>query len=183
MNSTKEKLILCGMDEVRTYGLGGFSLRRVAAACGVSCAAPYKHFSDKQELFCAMIEYVNAKWAEKLRSADLTTGRVEDRIAEVCSGYVRFLCENPHFRSILIIKETGLDAPGAQKAVSISIPLKRLFVIYGRKAKLSHDELRERIFIIRSLVYGAAIMVGFNSAVPEQRLDCLSKSVLIALNN
>ncbi|MBQ1817910.1 MAG: TetR/AcrR family transcriptional regulator [Clostridia bacterium] len=181
MNSTKEKLILCGMDEVRTYGLGGFSLRRVAAACGVSCAAPYKHFSDKQELFSAMIEYVNAKWVEQLRSDGIAGGRVEERIARVCAGYVRFLCENPHFRSILIIKETGLDTPGTQRAASISIPLKRLFVIYGRKAKLSHEELRERIFIVRSLVYGAAIMVGVNGAVPEQRLACLSKSVLTAL--
>ena len=45
----KEKLLTAGIDEIMTHGMGDFSLRRVAAACGASCAAPYKHFKNKEE--------------------------------------------------------------------------------------------------------------------------------------
>ena len=42
----KEKLLTAGIDEILIHGMGDFSLRRVAAACGASCAAPYKHFKN-----------------------------------------------------------------------------------------------------------------------------------------
>ena len=45
----REKLLSAGIDEIVTHGVEGFSLRRVAAACGASCAAPYKHFKNKYE--------------------------------------------------------------------------------------------------------------------------------------
>ena len=45
----KEKLLAAGIDEIALHGVSGFSLRRVAAACGASCAAPYKHFKNKEE--------------------------------------------------------------------------------------------------------------------------------------
>ena len=48
--SVKERLILEGLREIETRGLAELSLRRVATACGLSCAAPYKHFADKRSL-------------------------------------------------------------------------------------------------------------------------------------
>ena len=109
--STREKLILAGMEEIRAYGLQGFSLRRVAAVCGVSCAAPYKHFAGKEEMFSAMVDYVNEKWRERMRGVLVLNKPVEQTIADISADHVGFLCENPHFRSVLIIKETGLDLP------------------------------------------------------------------------
>ena len=44
----KEKLLAAGIDEIASYGIKNFSLRRVAAACGASCAAPYKHFKNNE---------------------------------------------------------------------------------------------------------------------------------------
>ena len=39
---------------VASDGLGALSLRAVAAACGVSHAAPYHHFADKAALVRAL---------------------------------------------------------------------------------------------------------------------------------
>lgn len=179
--STREKLILAGMEEIRSYGLEGFSLRRVAAACGVSCAAPYKHFSGKQEMFAAMVDYVNEKWRERMRSVIELHKPVEEAIAGISADHVAFLCDNPHFRSVLIIKETGLDLPDSGISVGISIPMKRLFIIYGRKHGLGREELRNRIFIVRSLVYGAAIILGVDEASRETRVRELRAAILSAL--
>ena len=49
-NSVRTRLILSGMSEIEKHGVNDFSLRRVALAAQVSCAAPYRHFKDKEEL-------------------------------------------------------------------------------------------------------------------------------------
>ena len=81
--STKEKLIIAGMDDIRFHGVQGFSLRRAAAACGVSCAAPYKHFADKQELFGAMIEYVEKAWYERIKELDIKASTPAEAVSDI----------------------------------------------------------------------------------------------------
>ena len=58
----REKLILAGIKVIEENGVSGFSIRRTAAECGVSCAAPYKHFADQQELIQAIIDHINQEW-------------------------------------------------------------------------------------------------------------------------
>ena len=50
----RNALIEKGIEIVNSEGLYSFSLRKVAAACGVSHAAPYSHFQSKEELLEAM---------------------------------------------------------------------------------------------------------------------------------
>ena len=57
--STRETLILAGLEELNEYGVQHFSTRRVAKACGVSCAAPYKHFKDSHEFIAEILGYIN----------------------------------------------------------------------------------------------------------------------------
>ena len=65
-NSTlKASLIEEGLREIAENGVQNFSMRRVAAACRVSCAAPYKHFKDKEEFFAALIDYIAGIWKER----------------------------------------------------------------------------------------------------------------------
>ena len=180
--NTREKLILAGMEEIRLHGIQGFSLRRAAKSCGVSCAAPYKHFSDKEEIFSAMVSYVNEKWRSRLKEKLIVSSHsVENVIADTAVDYVDFLCSNPHFRSVLMIKETGLDSPISIQSVGLSIPVKRLFVIYGRKKGLDGAELRSRIFMIRSLIYGATIILGSDPAMREAKGDALRRAILAEL--
>ena len=44
----RNALIETGIQLVSTEGVNAFSLRKVAAACGVSHAAPYSHFQNKE---------------------------------------------------------------------------------------------------------------------------------------
>lgn len=179
--TTREKLILAGMEEIRAHGMQGFSLRRVSAACGVSCAAPYKHFADKQALFGEMIAYVNEKWRQRIKEVFRLENTVEASIASLAAEYVSFLCGNPDFKAILMIKETGLDSPLAVQAAGLSVPARRLFSLYGRKKGLTRAELRSRIFIVRSLIYGSTIILGADPAMHEEGLKLLKSSLLDAL--
>ena len=50
----RNALIEAGIELVSKEGINGFSLRKAAAACGVSHAAPYSHFQNKEDLLEAM---------------------------------------------------------------------------------------------------------------------------------
>jgi len=50
----KNALIQAGMEILGSEGLGSLSLRKVAKQAGVSHAAPYAHFKDKQALIAAI---------------------------------------------------------------------------------------------------------------------------------
>src|SRR5258708_10096955 len=96
-------LIQAGLKLLGEAGVGGLSLRAAAELAGVSHAAPYRHFRDKDELLSAIAE-------EGFR---LLTRRMRDEI-EACSshdvlarlraagiGYTAFAVEHPaYFRTI-----------------------------------------------------------------------------------
>ena len=50
----KNALINAGVEILAGDGVGGLSLRKVAKQAGVSHAAPYAHFADKQALIAAI---------------------------------------------------------------------------------------------------------------------------------
>lgn len=50
----KNALIAAGVEILSEQGLSGLSLRKVARRAGVSHAAPYAHFADKQALIAAI---------------------------------------------------------------------------------------------------------------------------------
>ncbi len=175
--TTRERLILASMDEVRSYGVEGFSLRRVAASCGVSCAAPYKHFADKQELFAEMIIYINGKWRERLEPLINTSGTTADAIALTAVDYVRFLSENPPFRAMLTIRDMGLDNSLTAAGAWPSAPIKRIFVRHARERGFDRDEIRRRIFAVRSLVYGASMIIGTEDSPDDNYFSMLDTAV------
>ena len=70
----REALILAGIHEINASGVAGFSIRRVADACGVSCAAPYRHFESKHEFVAAIVDYVNDIWAQQQEEILKTCG-------------------------------------------------------------------------------------------------------------
>ena len=51
-----EKIIAAAREEFMTYGFTDASMRRIAAAAGMSVAGLYKHFTGKEEMFAALVE-------------------------------------------------------------------------------------------------------------------------------
>ena len=91
----KEKLLSAGIDEIAAHGAEDFSLRRVAAACGASCAAPYKHFKNKEEFIQATIQYIDEKWNRLSRQIVASFDDPCERIPRLCAANVRFKLANP----------------------------------------------------------------------------------------
>ena len=54
----KECLIKAGLKLLVEEGVDNFSLRKTAAMCNVSHAAPYKHFKNKEELIKDLLNII-----------------------------------------------------------------------------------------------------------------------------
>ncbi len=97
----RNKLIESGIMLISEDGVNGFSLRKVAAKCGVSHAAPYSHFKDIEELTRAMGEYVTEKFMTRLSAS--VNGQNNSLMAVSMLGdtYISFFSENPHYFQFL----------------------------------------------------------------------------------
>src|SRR5713101_5210209 len=61
-------LIQAGLELLSEGGAAALELRKVARRAGVSHAAPYRHFADKQTLVAAINEEGFRRLAERIRS-------------------------------------------------------------------------------------------------------------------
>ena len=158
--SIRERLLVAGIKELENHGFNDFSLRRVANLCNVSCAAPYKHFKNKEELLFALMDYLSSRWyilRDQVLEAhkDATPTK---RLTAVCVAYLRFLLATPSYITILTMhpKETDL-ANGLR--VRVSEPIARII------DQIIPNETRFRnlrsisAYSIRAYIYGTVCMI------------------------
>ena len=155
----REALILAGIAEIEENGPEHFSLRRVAAKCGVSCAAPYKHFKSKEDLMDAIVGYIDEKHLLlEQHILDVFPARDTQCLEELCLASVRFWIGNPHFRAVRMMRRVGSEGAHLARTAVGSIAeqvLSSLCASHG----LSEEARVALFYTVRSLVTGATLML------------------------
>ena len=155
----RETLILAGIDEIHKKGIQGFSPRGVAEACGVSCAAPYRHFKDKKEFMAAIIDYVNDLWAERQEQIVASCGdSLRQQIIEIVLGYVRFLMEHPQYRGILMLKDNDFDNLYHKKRTQFGSLTQTLNAQLLAASSYDEDTWNRKLMMVRSLIFGLVFL-------------------------
>ena len=160
IKNMREVLLLAGISEINTHGVTGFSIRRVATACNVSCAAPYKHFKDKREFIASIIEYVNDQWAE--RQQEILSGcgdSLREQIVAVCCAYVEFLMEKPYFRSILMLKDEEFDNLYHKKRGEMSSRSQKLELDFFDASGFTPETFKRKFHLVRAMIFGTIFMM------------------------
>ena len=98
----REALIEAGIEFINENGLEVFSLRKVAALCGVSHAAPYNHFKTKEELLEAMQNYITEKFVTSIQQAIESHSDDPELMIFTGKAYVLFFAENPQYLQFFI---------------------------------------------------------------------------------
>ena len=157
----KDALIIAGMSELELHGLSGFSLRRVASACGVSCAAPYRHFKSKDDLILAIIGYIYERWALLCEHIKSSFGNDSRRcLTEVCVANIRFWIANPNFRSIMTLDDKSLDTLQIRERSKLNEDIYHLISEFCLENSVAHDAETKMSFAIHSIIFGAMQMLG-----------------------
>ena len=97
----KNALIKAGIEILAEEGVGGLSLRKAARRAGVSHAAPYAHFADKQNLIAAIASDGHKKIFEQFEA--IRARHADDPLRQFLSGawaYMQFGLESPDHSKI-----------------------------------------------------------------------------------
>ena len=158
LETLREKLIIAGINEIRNHGIVDFSLRRVASECGASCAAPYRHFENKNELILEIIKFINNQWLLlENQIVEIYKTNTRKLILELCLANVRFKLANPDFRAVLTINENNLNPMQRTELSRMNETISVYIIKYAAEENIPADKAKQKLYVIKSLVYGAVI--------------------------
>ena len=115
----REALIAAALDMIRASGPNGFTLAEVARTVGVSGAAPYRHFRDRNALIADIARQGFEKFAEQLFAA-WADGKPNPVAAiEACArAYLAFARAEPAFYAAMFEPRFPLEDDPALLAAS-----------------------------------------------------------------
>jgi TetR/AcrR family transcriptional regulator len=83
------------------HGYAAVSMRDIAGRVGISAAALYHHFPDKQSLYLAAVQHAFADKAEVIREALKADCPARRRLERLVDALVRLIANDPDFRLLL----------------------------------------------------------------------------------
>jgi AcrR family transcriptional regulator len=103
----REALIGVALQLIAERGVHGFSLAEASRRLGVSSAAPYRHFADRDELLAAIAARALDAFRVMYLEATSPTDSARQRLSALAAAYVRFAAERPAmFETVL---RAGID--------------------------------------------------------------------------
>jgi AcrR family transcriptional regulator len=100
-------LIDGAVELIAERGVRGFSVAELSRRAGVTVAAPYRHFANRDELLAAVAVRALHVFAHMLAAQASEEDPPERRLAAMASGYVRFAAEQRPLFSVVF--GFGLD--------------------------------------------------------------------------
>lgn len=160
-DAMRERLIVAGIHELEAHGLHDFSLRRVAVACEVSCAAPYRHFRDKDDLILEIIRYINHRWT-LLQEQIVSVFAADDprRLVELGVAHIRFWIANPNFRSVLLLDDPAPESPRRAERQKIRNGIDTILTEYCRVRALPAEQAARLCYLFPAVIYGTVLLLG-----------------------
>lgn len=106
---------------IREQGIEGLSMRKLADRVGVSRSAPYHHFSDKQELLCAIAERGFLLQEEALKELQLDDlAPLTEQVRQFIRHYVSWSVDHPEYYDLMFGREIWRSEPKSESFVQSS---------------------------------------------------------------
>lgn len=139
---------------INSSGEESLSMRKLAQRCGVSMAAPYAHFKNKEEMINAIKEYVEEAFTKYLEDAVASCeNNIEKKIITLGNAYITFFIENPEYFTFLFSRgyiHANLDFKSSdEKDFKPFKILKNLCTIYFEQKKPELSDYEKELEIIR----------------------------------
>jgi len=176
-------MIQKGIEFINAHGAKSLSLRKVAAACDVSHAAPYSHFANKEALLSDIEKHITDQFAAVLKKSVTELGETPEGLCRMGCAYVLFFARNPeYFRFIFIHSDIVVGDGHAYEPYDFYIEfMQKMF-----DATDYPQGLREKTVIAQwAMIHGLASIAVMSDAYEEihiweeKVLDILSNNYLI----
>ena len=173
---------------IEQTGSAEISLRMLAQRLGVSHAAPYAHFPDKQ----ALLTEIAAEGLRRLATAigtETAGGRADRPLTAHIRAYLAFATQQPGLYRLMfggaVVQSSD---PGFKAAERTAIAaLERLAAIVDPGPAVAADVSQRRVSLIHGLLHGVALLTiaraRAEGAEPGPNLDALSDDLAATLTD
>jgi len=181
-------LIQAGLKLLTESGVRGLSLRAAAQLAGVSHAAPYRHFRDKDALVAAIAEEGFHLLTKRMRAEIEAAGSTDllVRLRASAWGYVSFAVEHPgYFRTIfggIPCDDRAARSPELQAAGAEAYGVLRGLVAEGiQGGRLRDADPDEMSLAAWSMVHGLGMLLIEGQLDPAQSRGAGARAVTEAV--
>ena len=105
MNDTREQLVLAARDMLLEGGLPALSMRKLGARCGISAAAIYRHFPDKDALLATVVGEAFGIFMTYLAAALAETDPLK-RYRAMNRQYFKFASDQPRYYQLMFMADS-----------------------------------------------------------------------------
>jgi AcrR family transcriptional regulator len=106
--STKLRLLEAGEELLAKQGLPGLSMRKLGAMVGLSQAAIYRHFTNKEELLRAILQAGYERLVIALRTVfEDASLSPPQKVSQGFRAYISYVRESPDVYKAVILQDSG----------------------------------------------------------------------------
>jgi len=156
-------------------GLHGLSLRECARRAGVSHAAPYRHFEDKNALLLAIARDGFNGLAEAGERAMLGIDDPRERLDAYGVAYVRFAVEHPVLHKLMFASELKKPSPEDQASGSRAFEL----LVEAAAAIVGPEQAELAAVAFWSLTHGLSMLI-LDGRIPEDKVSSAEDAEALA---
>lgn len=182
----RRSLIEMGIEVIKQEGEEALSLRKVAAKCGVSNAAPYAHFKNKNEFLAAIQQHIMYLFTTSLEEVYEEYKHTDSLLLMIGKSYVMFFFQNPFYYDFLFSRKNInidllLDNSSDNPPLAL---LKRAATSVFQKVNMPEEMILNKIIAMWALVHGLTALVTIPNVEYdnswEVRIEEIIKSVSIS---
>jgi AcrR family transcriptional regulator len=132
----RNALVAVGRKLLETTGIGEFSLRQVAREVGVSGAAPFRHFADKEALLAAIAEEGFVELLSTRRKLISPAGHPARTVYRMMEAYVAYAIRHPGMFDLMV----GQRIPSLTAYGELSQIIDESFGLFAKAVQLYGQE-------------------------------------------
>ena len=153
---------------IEEKGRAGFTLRELARRAGVSHAAPYRHFEDRDELLACVAEEGFGMLGEQVAAAAALGPGPRDALSNAGLAYVEFAVEHPAHLRVMFDPGLYRIRPSLMAIAEHSFDrLQSLIVACQRSGDLPEGSARDQTRVAWALMHGVAeLSISGSLALP-----------------
>lgn len=157
----RAQLIEATRHLVETRGPDHFSVAEAARVAGVSSAAPYRHFADRDEMLRAVVVAgMTRHYAQMVDCLEGVPPASPERIMALGRVYVGFALAEPGVFRLIFGRHTAIrpDDPLPEMGVR-PLDLVEAEVAAARGCRTVDADIRERAFLLWTFVHGVSFLL------------------------
>ncbi|GAA0417059.1 hypothetical protein GCM10010357_43030 [Streptomyces luteireticuli] len=153
----RNALLRAALELVGERGPYGFTLAEASRRAGVSVAAPYKHFADRETLLAELA--TRGYREQRNRFADAVGGSEDpvEQLASFAASYVRFAAEEPALFDIAF--HAGLDKSRFAGLASAGDEVAGLLLPVARRLAPDADGASDLLLRVAGAAHGLAVFL------------------------